>query len=212
MTLFKDNFYWILNKPCRVHYDEILSQTEWKPAHRLDFETSGIILFAAEKSYESARKLFSNPSQLLKIYLCSASGPLPWVEDISEANPLYVEGFIASRHRGSKKVSFFDFSTPPNPRFYRTSQPVAHQIWPAAPDVQSSENLHAFKAGHPYWVRLETGARHQIRAFFESKGVPLVGDPLYNKVTEHDRLLLHAYKLEFVCPLQNKKISVVAPI
>lgn len=60
-------------------------------------------------------------------------------------------------------------------------------------------------------VSLSTGRTHQIRVHVEFLGAPIVGDSIYG-ITEADRMLLHAKKLEFVHPQTDKQLEFkVAP-
>lgn len=60
---------------------------------------------------------------------------------------------------------------------------------------------------------LETGRTHQIRVHLASIGHPLLGDPLYNKkATNTKRLYLHAYRLHFIHPLTFETIDVTSPV
>lgn len=60
---------------------------------------------------------------------------------------------------------------------------------------------------------LETGRTHQIRCHMSYLGHPLEGDDLYGGSLERiQRQALHCGKLEFVHPITNENISVVAPI
>jgi 23S rRNA pseudouridine1911/1915/1917 synthase len=79
------------------------------------------------------------------------------------------------------------------------------------------------------WVRviLETGRTHQIRLHLAHAGFPLVGDPVYGKrlviprgatqrldstLRAFRRQALHAAKLEFVHPVDGRRIGVEAPL
>ena len=55
--------------------------------------------------------------------------------------------------------------------------------------------------------QLDTGRTHQIRVHLLSIGHPIVGDPLYNPKSKAPRLMLHAYELTLTHPLTNELIT-----
>jgi 23S rRNA pseudouridine1911/1915/1917 synthase len=58
-------------------------------------------------------------------------------------------------------------------------------------------------------VGIETGRTHQIRVHMKYIGHPIEGDQVYSKNNKYaTRQMLHAYRLEFVHPLNNKKMSI----
>lgn len=57
-----------------------------------------------------------------------------------------------------------------------------------------------------------TGRTHQIRVHLKHIGCPVLGDPIYGKRDDHDRQLLHAYRLTFDHPITGSPIRLVAPI
>lgn len=63
---------------------------------------------------------------------------------------------------------------------------------------------------------LETGRTHQIRVHMAYVGHPLLGDSLYNVHNDAclliSRQALHSYKMEFVHPVTQVKISLEAEI
>jgi len=69
-------------------------------------------------------------------------------------------------------------------------------------------------------VRLETGARNQIRVHFSEAGFPLLGEKKYldpdapgaDSRQGHQRLFLHAERLGFVHPTTNELMRFEAPL
>ncbi|QCZ36947.1 RluA family pseudouridine synthase [Mycoplasma nasistruthionis] len=53
---------------------------------------------------------------------------------------------------------------------------------------------------------LETGRTHQIRVHLAHIGLPIYGDPVYNKKIDEFGQRLHAYKLEFIHPTSKQKM------
>jgi 23S rRNA-/tRNA-specific pseudouridylate synthase len=71
-TLLRTNVVWILNKPIRTHFDQLLpskDQSEWEPAHRLDYETSGAIVYALRSHISQIRKVFTTEGLAKKYYI-----------------------------------------------------------------------------------------------------------------------------------------------
>ena len=63
-------------------------------------------------------------------------------------------------------------------------------------------------------VDLETGRHHQIRAQLSKIGVPIKGDLKYGSVRSNPDggIHLHARKLEFLHPVTNVNVEIVAPV
>lgn len=63
---------------------------------------------------------------------------------------------------------------------------------------------------------LETGRTHQIRVSLDYHNMGIVNDPLYNslkkQVSSDQGQVLHAYKLEFMHPVYNKKMTFYAEV
>ena len=60
-------------------------------------------------------------------------------------------------------------------------------------------------------LKPQTGRRHQLRIHMSSIGLPILGDKVYgieHLILNGKGLYLHAYSLEFIHPLTNKKISI----
>lgn len=56
------------------------------------------------------------------------------------------------------------------------------------------------------WPR--TGRTHQLRIHLASKGHPIVGDKAYNSNFRHEKLLLHAYTLQFRHPKTQEILAI----
>lgn len=73
-------------------------------------------------------------------------------------------------------------------------------------------------------LRIHTGRTHQIRVHMKHLGHPLLGDPLYGyktSLTEGGqvqaqliipRVMLHAWRLEFIHPVSGQELSLEAPL
>jgi 23S rRNA pseudouridine1911/1915/1917 synthase len=206
-VLFQDAEVCVVSKPASTHFDEIFPEASpWKAVHRLDFETTGCLLFSTAQCYPLYRKLFSSsgsPSRSLrKCYLAGASekaGPFP--------KPTKIEGTILSRYRSSKKVQFQESASSERLRA-RTRQQAVHfvegPLKEGDPRTQIARSLQ-FK-GKIFEIELITGVRHQIRSYFAYLKAPLVGDTIYGTAAE--KLELHAWKLEWTSPVTGKNYAV----
>ena len=59
-------------------------------------------------------------------------------------------------------------------------------------------------------INIETGRKHQIRVHLNDLGYPIVGDKLYNKIKNKGlkRLYLHASSLEFIHPISKESMFI----
>jgi 23S rRNA pseudouridine1911/1915/1917 synthase len=140
--------------------------------HRLDRETSGLMVFA--KTEEAKRALQADWQQTVKRYLAIVEGHPPSDEGelrshLDERNPLKVYG--NAEGKGTRQAV----------TRYRTLR--------KGTDWALLELL------------LETGRRHQIRVQLADAGCPVVGDAAYQAATDPvGRLALHASELQFRHP------------
>jgi 23S rRNA pseudouridine1911/1915/1917 synthase len=62
-------------------------------------------------------------------------------------------------------------------------------------------------------VKIDTGRKNQIRVHLKELGHTVIGDDKYHAVTDPiKRLGLHAYALEFIHPVTEKKYSFFSPL
>jgi 23S rRNA pseudouridine1911/1915/1917 synthase len=152
--------------------------------HRLDTETSGVLLAARTRSaWEMLRRAFSE-QKVDKRYLAVVTGP------IAEAG----EVELPLRHRADHVEPALDGSGRPARSEFRV---LSH-----AGDASLIE------------VRIDTGVLHQIRAHLAAIGAPVLGDGLYGGRSHPglERFFLHASRLAFVHPLTNTLVTVQASL
>jgi len=147
--------------------------------HRLDRETSGVLMFAkTEAVADGFRSDWSAMTE--KTYLARVEGVLGEQEGVFES-------WLREDADGYKVRSVAPPSakTPPSaaPKFART-------LWRRL-SVESGTTL--------VEVRLETGRKNQIRVHFSEAGHPVVGDVKYGG-GKASRLYLHAWRLRFRHP------------
>jgi tRNA pseudouridine32 synthase/23S rRNA pseudouridine746 synthase/23S rRNA pseudouridine1911/1915/1917 synthase len=146
--------------------------------HRLDKDTSGILLFA--KSEQAKQFLQEHWPQTEKHYLAIVHGRLTPREGM-------ITSYLAEN--AAQKV----YSTP-DPAKGKLSQ-TAYKV------LQESKGLSLVD------IHLLTGRKHQIRVHFAEKGHPVAGDKKYgNTAPLGKRLMLHARSLTFIHPHSGKEM------
>ncbi|MDD5160667.1 MAG: RluA family pseudouridine synthase [Sulfuricurvum sp.] len=164
-------------------------------AHRIDQETSGLVLAARNKTSERVLKMMFEEREITKRYLAMVKGHLK--------EPLDIQEPLLRREDESSIVRMIV-------RVHPEGKPSRTFITPLRyfPDTDTT-----LVEASPY-----TGRQHQIRVHLFHVKHPIVGDPIYNQ-DENDavrfldremsleerfnntgasRLLLHAHSLEFV--------------
>jgi 23S rRNA pseudouridine1911/1915/1917 synthase len=146
--------------------------------HRLDRETSGLMVFA--KTAEAKAALQTNWDKFEKRYLAIAEGNLP--------------------KDGGVFDSYFDETNPFKvfsvPRTDTTRHAVTHY-----------RVLKRGKGRTLVELTLETGRRHQIRVHLKDAGCPVIGDEKYGaKSNTTRRLGLHSHALRFTHPVTGKEL------
>lgn len=155
--------------------------------HRLDRETSGVILFAKNKESEEALKAIFKKREIKKYYKALCFGNItPKTGKINI--PL---------GRGAK-----DRLKVVPKRSGRASVTNYEQIkyFPKS-DISFLD------------VEIETGRTHQIRVHLSSIGYPVVGDTKYTKKKSAlDRQFLHASKVSFKHPFSGKLLEITSEL
>ncbi len=162
------------------------------PLHRLDRDTSGVVIFAKDGgSHKAFSKLFEN-SQLTKVYWFFSAGLPDW--DTAEL-VLPLKRAEGKKGRGRALINLREGSKAET--FFELLEPFGDIAWIEA--------------------RPKTGRLHQIRVHANSLGVPLLNDKLYGDTEwmsqftpkiSLDRFLLHAKSLEFIHPISKEHIQI----
>jgi 23S rRNA pseudouridine1911/1915/1917 synthase len=160
--------------------------------HRLDVETSGVMVFARnQRSYLALRREFESHRSVGKTYLAVVHG--------RPENPCGTLATQIGRRSGKKKM-----------RVAETGGQDAITHWRTL-SRKGAVSLVEF--------RIETGRTHQIRVHAAYLGCPIVGDRLYGDAAKDAklrrrpaRLLLHAVELAFPHPAGGGRVSFMAEV
>lgn len=179
---------WLLKNYPEVK--DVGDDSETRPGiiHRLDKNTSGIILIAKNQRYFDYLKNLFQIHEIKKTYLALVKGEIKPREGIID-KPIGLKS-------GTIKRTVFTKN--------------AKMIKSAVTEYKVKEYLPKYSFLE---VKPKTGRTHQIRIHLASIGHPVVGDSLYGgtKTSDLDRLFLHAYSLEFASE-QGEKIKLVADL
>ena len=171
--------------------------------HRLDKDTSGVMVFAkSDAAYRGLVKMFS-AHDLTRKYIAFVWGVPTW-------GGAEITGNIARSSRNRQKMSLV-----------KTGGKPAHTIVNVM-DVWTRPGISLFRC------TLMTGRTHQIRVHLSSHGFPVLCDPLYGRekshigsvkdpallefLKAHNGQMLHAEVLEFKHPTKEMHFKSRMPI
>jgi len=167
--------------------------------HRLDRDTSGILLLAKKRSALTNLHEQIRDGQLDKRYLVLVHGD--W-----------------QNARQHVKLPLFKYNTADGERRVRVQSDglPSHTVFNLVQKYGSFALLEA---------ELKTGRTHQIRVHLASSGFPIIGDDKYgdfglNRALQKaegsrialKRMFLHAYQITFVHPETGKPVTLTAPL
>jgi 23S rRNA pseudouridine1911/1915/1917 synthase len=161
--------------------------------HRLDKETSGLVVFTRSWLAKQSLALQFRKHTVHRQYLAIAHGKVP---------SRTIRSFFVENRGDGLRGSL---------RGKRTCPPGAREA------VTHVECLESLAGATLLACRLETGRTHQIRIHLSEMGHPLVGDRVYVRhhtgaVVEAPRLMLHSAELGFVHPAEGRTVRWELPM
>ncbi|MBR6185198.1 MAG: RluA family pseudouridine synthase [Clostridia bacterium] len=152
--------------------------------HRLDKDTSGLMLVAKDDQTHAALSQQLSDRRMEKHYRAVVYGRMKEKEGVIE-KPI-----------GRSKTDRKKMAVDENGRWAKTE-------WRTLQEYGDRTLLD---------VHIITGRTHQIRVHMASVGHPVLGDPLYGhkRMPQADRLMLHAYSLEFTHPQTGERMRFTA--
>ena len=179
-------------------YPELVNLPRSGIVHRLDKDTSGVLLIAKNEQF---RNYFIDQMQQRKV--------------IKEYTAIVV---------GSTLGSFAIEEPIGRDKFNRTKMSIRPDGKEALTFIKSSERIGNYSILD---IAIETGRTHQIRVHLSSKKLPIIGDHAYDPgrtiakesseelikiIRSFSRQALHARFLSFLCPKTEKEISFNIPV
>lgn len=226
-TLFEDEYLLVVDKPAPlpVHADGVFitntliailrektKNQDLSLGHRLDRETSGVLVLAKDRSVTAKLMRAFEDSGVQKTYQAVVRGGVPWKE-------LDVKGWMEPK--AGAQVSVRQWLSPLRTEAGKDS-------------FTRFKLLQALNGYSLLSCQPLTGRTNQIRVHLEAAGFPIVGDKLYGRTDEefiayvthmkkggdqgaggpweHPRHLLHAWKLGLKHPMTGQAMLWEAPL
>ena len=195
--LYKDRDFLVVDKPAgllsipgRTYKDSVLSrvleQEERAYAvHRLDMDTSGLLVIALRRKAEKALMEEFRLRRVQKEYVAIVSGKISQSEGTIKA-PL-------SRCLGTPPRSIVDWE----------NGKEAKTVYQVIGETESNTRVQLFP---------KTGRSHQLRIHLLHLGHPILGDRFYFPQSQAIRLMLHARKLVFAHPYHKRDMTFVSVV
>ncbi len=174
-------------------YDILRDYLKWQDprnklfiVHRLDRDTSGLMVFAKNVEAKECLQHNWNNMVLSRKYLA-----------VVEGRPDPAEGEIRSYLAENTRFEV-----------YSTDDPKEGQLAVTRYRTLKSRNGYSLME-----VELDTGRKNQIRVHMKDLGHPIIGDRRYGaKSSPLHRMALHAQTLRFVHPITRKDMNFSTPV
>ncbi len=239
-VLFEDNYIIIVNKPAFLPSESTFVKTRDNMhsavirylqnsnnsdpycgiMHRLDRETSGVLLFTKQQIVNAPfHNMFQN-REIKKTYytICTSIKKTETYDSLSEK--FSVKKYIGRISSKSDKAKWGEVPESQGGVFSHTDFEILQKdsIFTLNCTENSICSNNASKYIKPQQINilrlkasLQTGKTHQIRVHLSLSGLPILGDTLYGGLS-YQRIMLHAESLEFIHPITNEKLVIEAPL
>ena len=223
--IYRDDYIIVVNKPSMLlsvpgrtpdKQDCIVNRVkklypfciEQPSVHRLDMETSGLMVLAFTKEAHKNLNLQFEKKLVEKAYTALLDGALP--KSSGELSP----------HGGEKsgriELKFrLDINNRPHQIYDEENGKLGITEWQLL-NIEKYTNpiSKKEKTVSRMLYRPLTGRTHQLRLISSDPhgfNLPIVGDSLYGKCEEGERLMLHCHYLSFIHPVTNEKMEFNLP-
>lgn len=232
-VLYEDDVIIVVNKPAffptektiagdRDNLHEAVKRYLWKKnsqlrnvpyagvMHRLDRETSGVILFTKSRSVNAKIFELFEKHKAQKVYnaVCCKEGGKYAARKVPES--FIIEKNITRISASSKACKMGVTDRTPLSSGYGIKKGVSskNEIFSAKTEfsVLKENDRYCLIEAKPL-----TGRTHQIRVHLASEGLPLLGDTLYGG-KKGSRIMLHALSLTFKHPVTEEILCIEAPL
>lgn len=174
--------------------------------HRLDRETSGVLVFARTPELQEYMRTYWRQLVTERTYIAVAEGIFDqpegtitsWLTEDRRTTRVYSS---PTDNGGQKAITHYKVLKTSNSKL--DDSPTSLNSQPSTLNYSLVE------------LHLETGRTNQIRVHLQSIGHPVVGDRKYGHGLDEspiDRLCLHAKVLAFIHPVTEKKVRFEAPV
>ena len=199
--VYEDEIIVVVNKPkdVLVHSDgnDDNTLTKWlegyyldrpyinvQPIHRLDKETSGLVIFSKSIIFQPLLDKLLNEKQIRRYYLAFVNGKMLEGESKIINKPIGKD-----RHNANKRI------------IYKNGQEAITRV--KSLGYSKKHNCSILRCS------LENGRTHQIRLHLSSEGLPILNDSLYGiRSNLILRMGLIADELEFYHPLRQEMMNI----
>ena len=146
--------------------------------HRLDRDTSGLIIFSKNKKFQELMQKDWNSTITLREYIALVHGKITNSKTLKNYISINNIGntYLSDKNHGKLAITKYDV-------------------------IKAKKNISLLK------VEIKTGRKNQIRLQLANDNHPILGDKKYGIKDGFRKMYLHAYKLEFIHPLTKKSIK-----
>lgn len=162
-------------------------QTTVRPLHRLDMDTTGLVIFSKCPKLQPYFDKLLQRKEISRYYKAIVNGYYALNQRFSVEAPIGKDRHV----NGKRRVSETGKWAKTNVRCLSSSR---------------SKNVSLVEC------ELESGRTHQIRVHLSHHKHPIVGDSLYNSVPSEIRMALHAYKLKITSLLYPMEFEIEIPM